>query len=137
MISISRMKELAEEEAAKEKLKAYMVEDKNCEAGMVIFAESSGKAKSEALYKDGFEDYEYTELRAKRMKQFDKYSDTKKIPIREMLELGWWFGCEGCCGKELTIDDLNNGDAIIIDNPDRWDWVEDSIICTECANKKN
>lgn len=40
----------------------------------IIFAETAGKAKSIALYTDTFEDIcEYTELRARRSPNFDKY----------------------------------------------------------------
>ena len=61
------------------KLKAYIVNDKWNDAGsIVVWAETSGKAKSNALYNDVFDGYEYTELRTKRVKDFDKYADTKK-----------------------------------------------------------
>ena len=117
--------------------KAYIVSDKWNENSTVIFAESVGKAKSEALYEDEFSwhDYEYTELRARRMKEWDKYAESKKIPIMELLKNGWWFYCDGYCGRQLSEDDIISGDAVIIED-ERNDFVKGNVICKECLKKK-
>lgn len=138
MISVSRMRELVEEQEEQEKkIKAYIVSDKWLEYSVVVFAETSGKAKSDALYYDEFSntDSEYIDLRAKRMKEWDKYSETKKIPIAEMLKNGWWFYCDGYCGRQLSEDDIISGDAVIIED-ERNDFVKGNVICKECLKKK-
>ena len=114
--------------------KAYIVSDKWNDNSTVVFAESVGKAKSEALYKDDFDNYEYVELRTKRMKKWDKYAESGKIPISEMLKNGWWFECVNCY-KQITEDDIIDGDADIIDY-ERSDFVQGGVICKECLKKK-
>ena len=58
-------------------MKAYVVSDANCDAVVdyVVFAETRGKAIRHALdYCDGaFDDYTWTEMRALRRPQLDKY----------------------------------------------------------------
>lgn len=114
-------------------IKAYIVSDKWNENSVVVFAETGGKAKSEALYKDDFSNYEYIELRTKRMEKWDKYAESGKIPIVEMLENGWWFECVNCY-KQITEDDIISGDANIIDY-ERNDFIQGGVICKECAKR--
>lgn len=115
------------------KLKAYIVSDKWNENFTVVFAESNGKAKSEALYDEEFSwfDYTFVELRARRMKEWDKFAEKKKIPISELLKQGWWFECKGC-SKQITEDDIVSGDAVIIDEL-RKDFVQGGVMCKECS----
>lgn len=111
-------------------LKAYIVEDKWFEYSIVVFAETSGKARSEAIYNDCFDSSEYIDLRAKRMKEWDKYSETKKIPIAELLACGWWFSCD-FCAKQIYQEDVDDGNAFIIDGEDSF--VSGRVICKECS----
>lgn len=117
--------------------KAYIVSDKWNDNSTVVFAESVGKAKSEALTDAEFSwfDYTFVELRARRMKEWDKYAESKKIPIMELLKNGWWFYCDGYCGRQLNEDDIISGDAVIIED-ERNDFVKGNIICKECLKKK-
>ena len=117
--------------------KAYIVSDKWNDNSTVVFAESVGKAKSEALTDAEFSwfDYTFTELRVRRMNEWDKYAESKKIPILEMLKNGWWFGCVGLCGKEINEDDIINGDAMVIEDG-RNDFVQGNVICKECMKKR-
>ncbi|MBR2526529.1 hypothetical protein IKE67_08715 [bacterium] len=76
--------EFLEPSKKKEKtIKAYIVSDLWNEHSCIVFAETSGKAKSQALYDDVFawNDSTFVELTARRMKEWDKYSESKKIPI--------------------------------------------------------
>ena len=60
-------------------MKAWRVFDKYCECGTeIVFAETAGKAKSICLYDENFEEYEYTELCARRFQEYDKYYDGKR-----------------------------------------------------------
>lgn len=120
---------------AKGKLKAYLVRDKDYyNSTAVKWAETSGKAKSNTLYDDGFEDCEYTELRAERAPYFDKYADSKKVPIKELLERGWWFYCDNCGRENLTIEDVQNGEAFITDK-ENSNEIQGGIICAKCKKK--
>ena len=102
-------------------MKAYEIYDKGgyCEYIFIVFAESRGKALSYALGTDEFPkyDFDYTELRAKRMPKLDKYyrgspemdwyNDTDRLAM--VNELGTYCGddafdpddCERCCAKDI------------------------------------
>ena len=64
-------------------MKAYNVRDKNSFYSTVVFAESSNKAKSIAMYTDACEDVPYTDIRTKRMPMLDKY-------YRGLDEMDWY-----------------------------------------------
>jgi hypothetical protein len=118
-----------------EKLKAYIVSDLLCENYSVTFAKTSGQAKSNVINSWDFQDCDYTELRTQRKKEWDKYADSKKIPVAELLKNCWWFECKGC-GKQLMEDDIISGDAVIIEDYERNDFVQGNIMCKECAERE-
>lgn len=118
-------------------LKCYEVFDKNCDCGQVIvWAENSNKAKIEGMKNDIFDWCEYTEMRANRKPQWDKYSETKRIPIQELLNNCWWFGC-AICGKEyLYKEHIDNKQAFIYDkNAEYYGFVKGNLICVNCKEK--
>jgi len=118
------------------KVKAYIVSDKWNDAGsIVIWAETSGKAKAQALYNDIFDNSEFTELRTQRVKDFDKYAESKKVPIQKLLNMYWWFSCCECLKDHLDKDSIDNEEAFIIDSDERDDFVLGTIICAECKKK--
>lgn len=120
----------------KKKLKAYIVCDKWNEAGaIIIWAETSGKAKAKALYDDIFDNYEYTELRVKRAPDFDKYAESKKVPIQELLNMSWYFCCCECLKEHLDQDSIDSGEAFIIESDERDDFILGTMICAECKKK--
>lgn len=119
----------------KGKLKAYIVTSQWNENGdLIIWAESSGKAKASAINSWEFDTCDYIDLRAKRIKDFDKYADSKKVPIEELLERGWWFYCDNCGCENLTIEDVQNGEAFITDK-ENSNEIQGGIICAECKKK--
>lgn len=104
------------------KLLAFHVWDKEAPTSEealheIIFAETSGKAKyaSEAYSMSR----EFTDLRAKRVPEFDQYAEQKKVPIDVMVANGWTFECTTC---NYYADD--NG---LVFN--------EEIYCEECAEK--
>lgn len=118
------------------KLKAYIVCEKWGDAGsIVVWAETPGKAKSQALYNDIFDGYEFTELRLDRVKDFDKYADTKKVPVQDLLNMSWWFYCAQCCKEHLDQDEIDDGKAFIDESSDACDFVKGAVICAECKKK--
>ncbi len=119
----------------KEKLKAYIVSDKWNDAGsIIIWAKTSGKAKAKALYNDIFDNYEFTELRVNRVPDFDKYAESKKVPIQELLNMSWRFCCCECLNY-LDQDNIDNGEAFIIERDECDNFVLGGIICAECKKK--
>ena len=54
-------------------MKAWFVQPKDEEFAEIIFAETIGKAKSLALSCDGFEDWHFTDIYARRVPKADKY----------------------------------------------------------------
>ena len=56
-------------------MKAYIIQDLKgyADYSTVVFAETSGKAKAIAIKTDAFNDYEFTEISARRVPALDKY----------------------------------------------------------------
>ena len=56
-------------------MKAYKISDLKgyADYSTVVFAETSGKAKAIAITTDAFNDYEFTEISARRVPNLDKY----------------------------------------------------------------
>lgn len=121
----------------KGKLKAYIVTSQyNDNGDLIIWAESSGKAKASAINSWEFHGNDYTDLRAKRIKDFDKYADSKKVPIEELLKLGWWFYCAGLCSAEITQDNIDAKEAFVVRRrEDINNFVDGDVYCDKCKAK--
>ena len=119
-------------------LKAYLIVDKyySEEEQVIVFAETPGKAKLKGLECcDSFYDYDFTELRAERQKDFDKYAETQRIPIKELLDRGWWFCCVNC-GEQINEDNIADGEAFINSEEDEYtSFVKGTVICDGCHKK--
>lgn len=65
-------------------MKAYKISDLKgyADYSTVVFAETSGKAKAIAITTDAFNDYEFTEISARRVPELDKY-------YRGLDEMDW------------------------------------------------
>lgn len=64
-------------------MKAWIIKGENIDGGCadIVYAETRGKAKAIALkYSDQFEGFEYTDLKAKRFKEFDQYYKGVEYP---------------------------------------------------------
>lgn len=104
-------------------LKAYYVSDIDNEYGEVAFGDTPGQAKIAAQFaNDGLCDANYTELRARRSPQFDKYAEVGKVPVQALFDDGFWFWCERCAREGI---DKDNGAVVI----------GDEVICEECAKR--
>lgn len=66
-------------------MKAYVIHDLKgyADYSTVVFAETSGKAKAIAITTDAFNDYDYTEISARRVPKLDKY-------YRGLDEMDWY-----------------------------------------------
>jgi hypothetical protein len=100
-------------------LKAYHVRDSEGGHQEIVFAETSGKAK---MRSDALGWCDFTDIRAKRVKEFDQYTELGVVPKQIMLENGWWFECNRC----LTYVDIDN-DAKVSKKND--------VYCESCFNK--
>ena len=89
-------------------MKAYIIHDLKgyADYSTVVFAETSGKAKATAITTDAFDDYEFTEISARRVPALDKY-------YRGECEMDWYntedrialvkdggFSCDPECWEE-------------------------------------
>ena len=123
-------------------LKAYMVTDKdwNCGYFLIVFAQSRGKAISEALGMDEFPvcDFGYVDLRANRKPRLDKYyrgrsvmdwfDDDDRVAMVKELDIGCGEDafdpddCEVCAAKNICSQyrDYLLEEAGV----DRFDYVE-------------
>ena len=95
--------------------KAYIVTDKYGEAGYstVIFAETRGKAVCFACATEEFEDYSFTELRANRCKEMDKFYNGRNMmdwynPDDRVAMVRYAFFQ---CSYELSTGELECGDC--------------------------
>ena len=103
-----------------DKLKAYEIYDKYGynEYSLIVFAENRGKAISYALGTDEFPscDWDFTQLRAYRRPNFDKYYHGSKTMDWDddndryaMVSEGFYCGedafdpdyCNDCCAKDI------------------------------------
>lgn len=97
-------------------MKAWRVFDNNGDCGtMIVFAETRAKAMYIALQDDMFEDYTWTQITAKRFKEYDQFYDGKSVVdfwndvdhrIRLVRDFGWscieefYDLCEECPAKQ-------------------------------------
>ena len=94
-------------------MKAWVVSDLYDEYGTVVFAETRGKARSEALHTDTCEEMRYIEIQPRRAKWADKM-------YRGLREMDW-------CDKDDRIFLVKNG----------WSCVEPEYEdCQSCPAKK-
>ncbi|PGZ39384.1 hypothetical protein COE56_31190 [Bacillus anthracis] len=78
----------------------------------IVFAENEKEAilKSDAYDMSGY----FEDIVAERQPHFDKFADSKKVPMKEMIKHGWMFECKVCyrfadqgeiVNEELYCDD--------------------------------
>lgn len=120
------------------KIKAYIVTADYADVSEVAFAESPSQAKSFAATGNWFHDAEYTDLRARRAKGWDKFAgngtglaEFDDPSIRRHAWLMGWFECDGnmepCSGCGLY----------------EWDSVPESklvdtgeaLLCLDCRKE--
>lgn len=71
-------------------MKAWLVYSDDNESSGIFFADTAGKAKSQAIWDDEFSgNYDYTELYVKRDKIYD---NMEKAPLIELWTLMWRNG---------------------------------------------
>ena len=115
-------------------MKAYKVKDRQgyCEYSVVVFAETSGKAKAEALGTDEFpySDWDFIELTATRVPALDKYyrgkseMDWDDMQDRVALVKEAGFRCDP---DYADLDDCKNCEA--------KDWCEQyESMMEDCEN---
>lgn len=85
--------------------KAYQVMEEDYGTGGIVFATTKRQAIKigASMFGDGDPDY----YDAIRQPSFDCYAETGKVPVIDMVELGWRFECHGCC---TTIAMANDDD---------------------------
>ncbi|MBP5818252.1 hypothetical protein J8136_13935 [Lactiplantibacillus plantarum] len=90
-------------------MKAYKISYKNYwgDMGEIVFAETTGKAKSKVIGSDGFEDASFTDLDCKRAKYADNHENDSQLNFDLLLiDNGWTFGMED--SREVINEDSRN-----------------------------
>ncbi|PWK05324.1 hypothetical protein [Tumebacillus permanentifrigoris] len=99
-------------------LKAYLVTEDDGDNSEIVFAHTNGQAKLIGLGRD-WSYGEFTEMRALRRPEYDRYAEQGWVPKEELLKDGWWFDCH--CGYARR--DFN---AIVI---------REDVYCEKCQHK--
>ena len=78
----------------------------------------------------------YSSARRTRVPQLDKYADTGKVPVAELLKLGASFKC-GICGHGLfNYDDLLKNRCMIAEGEGELNkFTKDILVCNDCKRK--
>ncbi|KZU52346.1 hypothetical protein [Lactiplantibacillus plantarum] len=90
-------------------MKAYKVSYHNYwgDMGKIIFADTPGKAKYQAIGSDGFDDAEFTDLGCERAEYADNHENDLQLDFDLlMIDNGWIFGLED--SRELVNKDSRN-----------------------------
>ena len=107
-------------------MKAWTVSDIYGESGTeIVFAETRGKALALCFQDENFEEYEWTQLHARRFKEYDKYFDGSIKPdywlddehrVRLVRDFGWSCidpiakCCAECPAKEWCCSYCGKGE---------------------------
>ena len=109
-------------------MKAYKIADLKgyADYSPVVFAETSGKAKAIAITTDAFNDYEFTEISARRVPKLDKY-------YRGLDEMDWFDDAD----RIALVRDAGYSCA-----PACWEGEDCTRCpakqwCERCQNEKN
>lgn len=86
-------------------------------ASIIVWAETRGKAKTSAMKETDY-DMDYVDIRPRRAKWADGYSDMDDIPTEVYLENGWCWPCSEC-------------DCMMFKG-DIGGYVDGEPVCTEC-----
>lgn len=78
----------------------------------------------------------YMMSRGRRMPQFDKYYATKRVPIKELMKVGFTYSCAFCHEHKFSIEDYENHRCFIMDgdgaiNP----FTQGVLLCYNCYKK--
>lgn len=104
-------------------IRAWSVNDFDRERGVVVFAETRGKARAIGC---GEVDSEFMEVEVRRASEFDCFGSAEKIRRLDYLKLGWWQGCKHC-GGYVHADD---------DNDPHYSPADDDPVCGRCAQSR-
>ena len=80
--------------------------------------------------------FKYKDARVKRLPDFDKYGKEGKVPIGELMKIGFIFTCGVCHKSKLSLSDLENENCtILLGEGDAISFASGMVICKECASK--
>ena len=126
---------------------AFLVTFRNMpEYTWFTFAKGTGQAKNRGhgqAKKYYFPDCTHSQsplklpdARVKRVYELDKYALAKKVPVAELMKIGFSFTCGICHKPMLSYKDLENGLCTVLEGEgDAIDFASGMVICKECASK--
>jgi hypothetical protein len=113
-------------------LKAFDVSDG--EHGKVVFAKIHVHARRDGanLLDCDFRDIEH----CRRAPAFDEYANKGSVPVKALLEAGWWQSCSNC--QHMVMEDMcdeEDDEGNPYDGPIFVDALPDDVWCsTECRD---
>lgn len=76
------------------------------------------------------------ETRANRVKEFDKYKETGKIPIPALMKYGIGFSCSACGKFNFNYEDYKNNRCYIVEGEgDLNPFTKGYLFCHSCYHK--
>lgn len=103
----------------KQKL-AWLVSDPDEGYEKIVFHHHALAARRIGAERLGM-DFESVEI--ERKQQYDSYADRSRVPVKVLLDDGWWFECFGCsCRIERDENECNMADVVIEDDESYKLW---------------
>lgn len=78
----------------------------------------------------------YKYARRRRVPQLDKYADTERVPIEEIMKLGVAYRCNICGEGLFKYEDIENEKCFVIrDEGDINPFTDGIIVCPKCNHE--
>ena len=79
---------------------------------------------------------DYSKARRKRIPEFDKYRDTEKIPIEEVMKLGANYSCGLCGNHSFKYSDIKKNICFVVQDEGNMNpFTNGIVICNDCRRK--
>ena len=132
---------------APESIKAFLVSNVDFPQYIyVAFCETRERARAESISYVIRNFYPFTaydkcpvkfaKARAKRLPDFDKYRDTKRIPVLELLKAGFELPCSICGKQKFNYGDYVARRCFIVEGEGNANEYTDGLLaCSYCYNQ--
>lgn len=78
----------------------------------------------------------YWSAQRRRIPIFDKYRDTERVPIQELMKAGATFSCSTCGLGKYTYTDIENKKCFVIEGEGNINpFTSGMIVCSDCRRK--
>jgi hypothetical protein len=78
----------------------------------------------------------YMMSRGKRVPQFDKYYETKRVPIKELMKIGFTYSCAFCHNHRFNLEDYDNYKCYVVEGENTLNpFTNGILLCYNCYKK--